>query len=260
MVSANGIKINYVLEGQGSVVAMSHSLACNLHMWDEQAKALASRYRVLRFDTRGHGRSDAPAGVYTLEQMADDVAGLLAALGIEQTHFVGLSLGGMIGQALALKYPRMMKSLTLCDTTSRYPPEAAAVWEERIQIVQAQGMEPVVEPTLGRWFNEPFRIQHREAVGRVAAMIRATPPSGYIGGCHAIQKVNYTDRLGELNCPALIVVGEDDPATPVAMAREIHNAIADSKLAVLPRASHLSNIEQTESFNRTLLNFLDRVS
>src|SRR5882724_2436203 len=154
--SANGIEINYVIEGDGPVVTMSHSLACNLSMWDEQVRALRERYRVLRFDTRGHGQTSAPSGAYSLDQLANDLLALLKGLGIERTHYVGLSMGGMIGQVFALAHPAMIESLVLCDTTSRYPAAAAAVWEERIRTVEAQGMTPMVEPTLGRWFTAPF--------------------------------------------------------------------------------------------------------
>jgi 3-oxoadipate enol-lactonase len=124
-IAANGIQVNYQVEGDGPWVVMSHSLACSLAMWTPQIAALRSRYRVLAFDTRGHGASDAPAGAYTLEQLADDLHGLLAALKVERPHFVGLSMGGMIGMTYALKYPGVFRSLVLCDTTSRFPPEAA---------------------------------------------------------------------------------------------------------------------------------------
>ncbi len=123
-ITTNGIDIHYTLEGEGPTVTMSHSLGCKLTMWDEQARALAQRYRVLRFDTRGHGQTSAPTGAYTLEQLADDLYGLLTELGIAQTHFVGLSMGGMIGQVFALKHPHMVRSLALCDTTSRVPPDS----------------------------------------------------------------------------------------------------------------------------------------
>ena len=122
---ANGIEINYEIEGEGPLVTMSHSLACNLSMWDEQVRALRDRYRVLRFDTRGHGQTSAPPGAYSLDQLADDLLALLKGLGIERTHFVGLSMGGMIGQVFALAHPTMIESLVLCDTTSRYPAAAA---------------------------------------------------------------------------------------------------------------------------------------
>jgi len=252
---ANGIDINYAIEGDGPVVTMSHSLGCNLSMWDEQVRALSGRY-----DTRGHGQTSAPAGPYTLAQLSDDLHGLLAGLGIAQTHVVGLSMGGMIGQTFALAHPGMVQSLALCDTTSRYPAGAAAVWEERIRTVEAKGMEPLVEPTLGRWFTAPFRKRQPALMERVGAMVRTTPPQGYVGCCHAIPKIDVTDRLKEIHCPAIVIVGEDDPGTPVEMARDIHAALPGAELAILRSASHISNIEQPEEFNRALLGFLDKAS
>jgi 3-oxoadipate enol-lactonase len=257
---ANGIEINYVIEGEGPVVTMSHSLGCNLSMWDEQARALRERYRVLRFDTRGHGQTSAPPGPYTLDHLAGDLHGLLNGLGIERTHLVGLSMGGMIGQVFALAHPAMVESLVLCDTTSRYPAGAVQTWEERIRTVGARGMTPMVEPTLERWFTAPFRARHPDLVERVATMIRQTPPQGYIGCCHALPKIDVTDRLRELHCPALVVVGEEDPGTPVEMAREIHAALPGAELAILRSASHLSNLEQPQEFNRVLERFLDKVT
>ena len=258
--SANGIEINYAIEGEGPMVTFSHSLGCNLSMWDAQVAALRRRYRVLRFDTRGHGQSGAPAGAYTLEQLAEDLHGLLAGLGIARTHFVGLSMGGMIGQVFALKYPEMVQSLVLCDTTSRYPAAAAPVWQDRIKTVEAKGMDPLVEPTLGRWFTAPFRARRQDLMTQVGAMIRDTPAQGYIGCCHAIPRINVTDRLAAVTCPALVIVGEEDPGTPVEMARDIHAALPSAELAILRSASHLSNLEQPEEFNRVLLRFLDKAA
>jgi 3-oxoadipate enol-lactonase len=257
-ISANGIDINYTVEGDGPWLTMSHSLACNLHMWDEEAKRLSKRYKVLRYDTRGHGASGAPAGAYTLELLADDLHGLLQALGVKSTHFVGLSMGGMIGQAYALKYPGMFASLALCDTTSRYPAEAAGLWVERIKTVETQGMEPLVESTLARWFTAPFRQTHPEVVQKVAAMIRTTPVPGYVGCSHAIPKINLTARLKEIRCPALVIVGKDDPGTPVAMAEDIHQALPGSELVIIPSAAHLSNLEQPDAFNQALGDFLNQ--
>ena len=257
---ANGIDINYEIEGEGPVVTFSHSLACNLSMWDEQVRALRGRYRVLRYDTRGHGQTGAPAGAYALDQLAEDLKGLLDGLGIGATHFVGLSMGGMIGQVFALAHPNMVQSLVLCDTTSRYPSGAAAVWEERIKTVGAKGMEPMVAPTLERWFTAPFRARRQDLMDKVGAMIRSTPVAGYVGCCHALPKINVTERLREVRCPALVIVGEEDPGTPVDMARDIHAALPVAELAVLSRASHLSNVEQPGEFNRALGGFLDKVS
>jgi 3-oxoadipate enol-lactonase len=255
-VNSNGIGINYTVEGKGPWVVLSHSLACNYSMWDEQTNVLKRHYRVLRFDTRGHGDSDAPDGAYALDMLADDLLGVLDGLDIEDTHFVGLSMGGMIGMTFALAHPGRFRSLVLCDTSSRIPAEAAPVWEGRIKTAAEQGMEPLVEPTLQRWFTEPFYKSNRGMMKRVGQMIRSTRPDGYIGCCHAIPRINLTDRLGAIACPVQIIVGEQDVGTPVAMSRAIQDAIPGSELMIIPSASHLSNLEQPELFNKALLGFL----
>jgi 3-oxoadipate enol-lactonase len=259
-IKANGIEIDYEIAGNGPWVTLSHSLACDLHMWDEQMDALTRNYRVLRFDTRGHGASSAPAGAYTLEHLADDVHGLLAALGIKQTHWVGLSMGGMIGQTYALKYPGVFRSMVLADTTSRYPADAAPAWVDRIKTVETGGMQAIVDTMLERWFTEPYRKSHVQVMDRIGGSIRATPVAGFAGCCHAIPKINLTQRLKEIDCPTLVIVGEHDPGTPVAMAREIHDAMPGSELVIIPSAAHLSNVEQPQAFNAALLGFLERAA
>jgi 3-oxoadipate enol-lactonase len=257
-ITANGISIHYTLNGPtgAPVVTLSHSLATHLGMWEPQVAVLAARYRVLRYDTRGHGETDAPAGAYSLDLLAEDAKVLLSALGIERTHFIGLSMGGMIGQLLALKHPEMLRSLILCDTSSRVPPEARPMWDDRIRIAESQGMEPHVEPTLGRWFTAPFLKEHPDAVDRVRTMIRGTKPQGYIGCGHAIKALDLTDQLQRISVPTLVIVGEDDPGTPVAAARTIHERVKGSELVILKSASHLSNIEQGEAFNAAVTAFL----
>jgi len=254
----NGIGTYYELHGKEGLpwLVLSHSLACSVRMWDEQIAAFKERYRILAYDTRGHGSSDAPAGPYTLELLADDLKGLLDRLGIARAHYCGLSMGGMIGQTFALKYPAMFASLTLADTTSRMPAEALPVWQDRIRTAESQGMQPLVEPTLARWFTEPFRKAEPQTMQRIGTLIGSTPVAGYVGCCQAIPQINLTSRLKEIRCPILIIVGEDDPGTPVAMSKEIHENAPGSKLVVLPKAAHLSNIEQSAAFNRALDEFL----
>ncbi len=260
-ITANGISMNYQLEGPETapVVTLSHSLATNLSMWHPQIPALISRYRVLRYDTRGHGDTDAPKGAYSLDQLAEDARALLQALGIARSHFIGLSMGGFIGQVLALKYPQMLHGLVLCDTSSRVPPEARPMWEERIRVAEAQGMEPHVEPTIGRWFTAPFRERCPDFADAVRAMIRATNPVGYVGCCHAIAALDLTDRLHAIAVPTLVIVGEEDPGTPVAASRTIHERIKGSELVILKSASHLSNMEQPDAFNRAVTAFLAKL-
>src|SRR5512136_1975918 len=181
-ITANGITMHYEMVGPESapVVTLSHSLATDLSMWDPQVAALKSGYRVLRYDTRGHGGTDAPEGPYTLEQLAEDVRALLQALRIPKTHFMGISMGGMIGQVLDLKNPGMLQSLILCDTSSRIPEEALPIWEERIGLAQKQGMDALVESTMERWFTASFRRKPLPALEKVRGMIRTTPLNGYV--------------------------------------------------------------------------------
>ena len=257
-IKTNGVQISYEIVGNGPWVVMSHSLACTAAMWDGQVEALKSQYKVLRFDTRGHGGSDAPQEAYTLDMLADDLHGLLGKLGASNPHFVGLSMGGMIGMTYALKYPHALKSLVLCDTSSRIPPEAQPVWEERIQTATKQGMEPLVDSTLKRWFTEPFLAKRNATIERVAAMIRNTAPPGYAGCCEAIRKMNLTDRLGGVKIPTHVIVGDKDVGTPVAMSQAIQAAIPGSELTIIPDASHLSNLEQSAAFNKAMVGFLSK--
>ncbi|MEZ5616373.1 MAG: 3-oxoadipate enol-lactonase [Rhodocyclaceae bacterium] len=255
-IRANGIDLHCEVSGSGPWLTLSHSLCCDVSMWQPQLAALERHFSVLRYDTRGHGQSDAPAGAYTFEQLTDDVLGLLDALQIGRTHFVGLSMGGMIGQHLALKAPDRIDRLVLADTTSRMPAEAQPLWAERIRIAQEQGMAAHVEPTLARWFTAPWRATHPEVVERIGDLIRDTPVAGYVGCAEAIARIDLTDRLPAVKAPTLVIVGRDDPGTPPAMSEAIAAAIPGARLEIIPDASHLSNIEQAEIFNRLLLDFL----
>lgn len=256
--TVNGIEVYYELHGKEGApwLTLSHSLACSVRMWDEQIATFKDRFRILAFDTRGHGQSAAPAGDYTLEQMADDLKGLLDHLKISQTHYCGLSMGGMIGQTFELKYPGVLQTLVLADTSSRIPPEVGPMWEERIKIAQSQGMQPLVQPTLERWFTPAYRAAHPETMQRVGALIANTPVPGYVGCCRAIPKLNLTTRLKEIKVPIQIIVGADDQGTPVAMSQAIHDNAPGSRLDILPNAAHLSNIEQPRAFDRALGDFL----
>ena len=167
-------------------------------------------------------------------------------------------MGGMIGQILALKDPGMLRSLILCDTSSRIPEEALPIWEERIGLAQEQGMVSLVESTMERWFTPSFRGKPLSVLDKVRAMIRATPVAGYVGCSRAIMKLNLTERLSGIGLPTLIVVGEDDPGTPVAASEAIHKQIKGSELVILKSAAHLSNIEQQDLFNAAVVEFLRR--
>jgi 3-oxoadipate enol-lactonase len=225
-------------------------------MWDPQIAALKGSTRILAYDTRGHGASEAPKGAYTLEMLADDLKALLEALDVKSPHYCGLSMGGMIGQTFALKYPGVFRTLMLADTTSRYPAEAWPLWQERIKLAEEKGMAPLVQPTLERWFTEPFRTSNPDAVAAIAQLIAATPVAGYAGCCHAIPKINLTARLKEIKAPMLVICGDQDPGTPPAMSREIHDNAPGSKLAMIAQAAHLSNLENPAAFTQAMRDFL----
>ena len=256
-ITANGIEIRYLLEGPETApaVVLSHSLAAHLGMWEDQLPIL-SEYRVLRYDTRGHGGTAAPEGEYTLGQLADDLFGLLDALGIEKAHFVGLSMGGMVGQTAALEDPGRFLTLSLCDTSSRVPPEGRALWNERIAAARSGGMESLVASTIDRWFSRGFQAAAPERVERVRGMIRATPVAGYCGCCAAIRDLDVTGRLAEIRVPTLLIVGEHDPGTPVAAHEAIRDRIEGARLVVVEDARHFTNVERTDAFNAALSGFL----
>jgi 3-oxoadipate enol-lactonase len=256
----NDTMINYEIEGEAGapVVTFCHSLATTLGMWELQMPALAGAYRALRFDTRGHGRSSAPAGPYAMRVLADDVIGLLDFLKIQKTHFVGLSMGGMIGQVLGVKYPQRLEKLILCDTSARVPPEMAPVWEERIGTVEKLGMSAVVPETLERWLSAEFRHNRPELTGRIRDMIVQTPVPGYVGCCRAISGFDLLAELPEIKARTLIMVGENDPGSPVGAAELMQKQVQGSELFVIPGALHLSNVEAAETFNRKLVDFLEK--
>jgi 3-oxoadipate enol-lactonase len=262
-IDVGGAELYYEIHGDGGDdrrpwLIFSHSLACNTGMWAPQVAEFSRRYRILAFDTRGHGRSDAPPGPYTMELLAADLHSLLGALQISKAHFVGLSMGGMIGQTYALGHPGVFTSLTLADTTSRWPPEARQVFAERAQTALAKGMDPLVEATLGRWFTPPFHRSNPADVARVGDMIRATPVMGYVGCSDGIPRIDTTLRLRDIRCPILVIAGKDDPGTPVAMSRAIHENAPGSELVIIESAAHLSNLEQPLLFNKALARFLGR--
>lgn len=255
-VPSNGIDIHYEISGSGPVVTLAHSLATDLTLWDALAAALNARFTVLRFDARGHGRTAAPEGPYTWPMLIGDLVGLLDALKIERTHCVGLSMGGMLGQHFARAHPDRIDRLVLVSTTSRVPPEAGPLWDERIAVARERGMQAHVAATLERWFTAPYRAAHPEVMAKIGAMVAATPVAGYAGWGAAIATLDLTAQLGAIKAPTLVVCGADDPGTPPAANQAIAAAIPGARLEIVPNASHQLVIEQAETFTRLLLEFL----
>jgi len=258
-VNVSGVDIACRFDGpaRGRVVLLSNSLMSNYDMWDWTIPALTERYRVLRYDTRGHGRSAATPGPYSIEMLADDAAGLLDALDIEAAHFVGLSMGGMIGQQLGARYPDRVLSLALCDTASEMPPRS--MWEERLEIARRQGTAGLVDGTIKRWFTEAFIKRAPGDIDKVRAFILGTGAEGYIACASAVRDMAQTTMLLKIKAPTLIMTGRQDPACSVDQAAVLHRMIDGSQLVIIEDAAHLSNIEQPQAFNFALRSFIDRI-
>ena len=237
-------------------VVLSHALGCDLTMWDGLANELAHDCRVIAYDHRGHGSSDAAPGMYALAELADDAARLLRELDTGPVIWVGLSMGGMVGQELALRHPSLVRALVLANTTSGYPEPARAAWEQRIATVQEHGIEAIADAVMERYFHEGFRRQHAATVARFRRRVVSTDALGYVGCCNAVGKVDTTARLGQIAVPTLVIAGEMDQGTPVAMARTLADAVPGASLRVLKEASHLSAIEQPEAFNDAVKHFI----
>ncbi len=255
-------EINIDVSGtQGKpVVVMTHSLGCNLHMWDPQMDLLQNDFHVVRLDMRGHGLSDVTPGPYTLETLGDDAIAVMDELSLDRVHWVGLSIGGMIGQGVLLRYPERFLSATLCDTSSVVPSTGLDLWHERIAKVEGEGLASIADATMERWFTSAFLastdIVDQKTVEHVRAQFTGTADAGYVACCHAIMKLNYTDRLANIKTPTCVIVGEQDQATPVEASQTIHNNIKGSELHILENASHIANVEQTDAFNAALMPFL----
>jgi 3-oxoadipate enol-lactonase / 4-carboxymuconolactone decarboxylase len=248
------VDLHHRLEGPAGapVVAFGTSLGTALAMWDDQAAALSGRFRVLRFDHRGHGGSPVPAGPYTVEEMAEDVVALLDRLGIERLAYCGLSLGGMVGMRLALAHPERIERLVVCCTSAHLgPPE---MWTERAATAREQGVGPLVAASLERWFTPDAPPA---MVAKLEAMLRATDAEGYAGGCEALAGNDLRGRLGAIRAPTLAVAGAEDPAAPPFHLEAIRDQIPGARLHVIERARHIANVERADEFNRILLRFLD---
>lgn len=249
--------LHFTVSGSGPVLVLVHSLASNSNLWEPQLPLLEKHFTVLRFDIRGHGKSPAPARAYTMKELAEDAIALFDEQGIERVIWVGVSLGAMIGQVVALERPDLIERLVLADTTSGYPPAVKASWNERIAHVQHDGMNGVVDGTLSRWFTEGFGIKHPEKLAQIREMILQADPAGFIGCGHAIRDFDVKSETHRISCPTLVMVGEHDQATPPDMARGIAASIPGAKFVSIPGAAHQAAVEQPAFFNAELAKFLD---
>lgn len=258
-VLVNGLEVAYRFDGpeNGHVVLMANSLMSNHTMWDWNVPALADRYRVLRYDKRGHGGTQTTPGSYSISQLADDAVGLLDALKIKKVHFVGLSIGGMIGQQIGARFPERVYSLSLCDTASEMPPRS--LWEDRFATARKDGIAGLVDGTIKRWFTGPFVERAPQDIEKVRQMILGTDVDGYIGCGSGVRDMAQTTMLLKIKTPTLILTGRQDPACTVEQSIVLNRMIEGSKFVIIEEAAHLSNIEQPAVFNQTIREFIDSV-
>jgi 3-oxoadipate enol-lactonase len=250
-------RIEYDVTGPAGAptLVFSNSLGTDLHLWDAQVATLAKgdRLRIVRYDTRGHGRSSVTPGSYTVAQLADDAVRLLDHLGITRAHFCGLSLGGMTGLRLALHHPDRLLKLVVCSASARLG--SVEMWDGRIAAVRQGGMAPMVPSILSRWFTEGFRARDPLAVKRIEQQLLSTPAEGYAACCGALRDADLRPLLPKIRTPTLVVAGTFDPAVPIADVRSLADNTSGAKFAELPTA-HLSNVEASAAFNETISQFL----
>ncbi len=242
--------------GSGEAVVLVHAIGTEHHMWDALAAALAPRFRVVRVDVRGHGRSPVPARPYSLGGLADDVLAVLDRLKIGRAHWVGLSMGGMIGQAFALTRGERLGKLVIANSTSSYGTEGPKMWEARAKAVEEGGLAAIQDAVMNRYFSDEFRATRPEVVARAAERLLATPVEGYLGCCDAIARLDFTTDLARVQARTLVIAGERDAGTPPAMSQAMVERIPGSRLAVIPGAAHLSAVEKPAEFTALVRDFL----
>jgi 3-oxoadipate enol-lactonase len=256
----DGRKIAYDLVGpeNGPVVCMTHSLASDGGMWAEQVPPLlAAGFRVLRIDMRGHGGSDPVAGDCTMSQLADDVAKVLDARGIGRVHYIGLSIGGMLGQAFALEHGSKLLSAMWCDTLPSSPSGAAQAWAERMATVrQANSLLPLADATVERWFTDAFKPRNPARWKQIRDTVVGTTPAGYLGCSAGIQNFDFVSRLPTLRLPVLVVCGAEDAGTPPAENRRLAGLVQGARYEEIANARHFPNVEHPDTFNRIMLSWL----
>lgn len=251
-------QLNYQLDGPAGapVLVLSNSLGTNLHMWDAQVPAFTQHFQVLRYDTRGHGQSLVTPGSYTIEQNGRDVLALLDALDIAEVSFCGLSMGGLIGQWLAINAPRRLKRVVLCNTAAKIG--TSEVWNTRIETVLRDGTNAMValrEASIARWFTPQFAAAEQTRVNAVVDMLAQTSPQGYAANCAAVRDADFREQLGVIGLPLLAVCGTFDAVTTPADGRFLVDRVAGARMIEL-HAAHLSNVEAGEAFTRPVLEFL----
>jgi 3-oxoadipate enol-lactonase len=255
----NGVELNYEVEGPEGApwITFSHALCNNLTLWDDQAALLRDRYRVLRYDHRGHGGSEATPGPYTFPMIIADAIALWDHLGVKQSHWCGLSIGGMMGYGLAQDHGDRLLSLVACDSRPDAPPDYQAYFQHRIDVAAESGMEGLVDLTIERWFTPATVKANPPVLDKVRNMIRTTDPVGHAGCCEALKTLAFGSRLGEIRTRTLIIGGAEDKGAPPEALAEAAKAIPGARHVLVPSAGHISNLENPPVFNKALVEFLE---
>jgi 3-oxoadipate enol-lactonase len=256
LVDAPGARIHYRVDGPDGAppVLMSNALGTTLDMWSAQVERLQSRFRLIRYDTRGHGRSSAPAGEYTLEELGEDAIHVLDAAGVDGAHVCGLSLGGLAAMWIAIFQPSRVRALVVADTAARIG--TTERWVERATKARVEGMSAIADLNMNNWFTAAYREREPGTVARFQRMVAACSPDGYIGCCAALRDADLRESISRIRASTLVIAGDQDPSTPVTDAELISQRIPDATLLTLG-AAHLANVEAADSFSRHLETFLE---
>ena len=257
VIDADGCPIHVEVMGPDGAPALmlSNSLGTTLHMWDAQIPAFSEKFRVVRYDRRGHGRSGVSPGPYSMARFGQDAIAIMDALGLQKVNWLGLSMGGMVGQWLGANAPDRIAKLILSNTTSHYADKAP--WDLRIKTIREKGLGALADTVMTIWFTERFRKSNPDDVARMRAMLTATPPEGYIACCEAIRDMDLRDGLPSIKAPTMVIAGEHDPATNIGAGEYIRSHIPGAGMIVLD-AAHISNVEQPEAYAKEVLAFLGK--
>ncbi len=262
MVDCGGFSLATYVDGQpegAPWIVLSNSLGAAAMMWEPQLAFLSRRYRILRYDTRGHGASGAPPGPYSFDDLTADVIALMNRFGIGRASFMGLSLGGMTGLGLAIHHAERFDSIVCCDARADSPSAFAQMWDERIAAIEKAGLDAILKGTMERWFVEAWRTANPDALKKFENAFLATSPEGFKGCAEALKRLNYLKDLGSVKVPVLYVVGAKDQAAPPAVMRAMAMATPGSAYIEVPEAAHLPNIDNTKDFNAAIAGFLSLI-
>jgi len=255
MIDADGCLLNVSVEGRdgGPTLMLSNSLGCNMQMWEPQMKAFTQVFRVIRYDRRGHGKSNVPPGPYSMDRFGRDVLAILDDLNIEKVHWCGLSMGGMVGQWLGANAPKRFDRIILSNTSSYYPDPTN--WRNRIKAVKEGGLASVADAVIGGWLTADFREREPEVTAKMKAMLLSSPVDGYVACCEALSTLDQRALLPKIKSPTLVIAGRNDMSTPLAAGEFIRSQIPGASLTILD-AAHISNVEQPHAFADAVIGFL----